>query len=788
MKSEELLRRLNPEQAAAVSHGSGPLLVLSGAGSGKTRVLTHRLAWLVAQGVPEQAIVALTFTNKAAGEMRERAAALVGADDHGGGTPRRPRSFVGTFHAYGVRLLRRFHEEAGVPKSFVVLDGDDQLTLVKRAMKEQAVPERLVTPRAMLARISQAKNGGIAAREYATVFGEVLGPQVAAVHRLYEKGLSAASALDFDDLLVLSARLLERRPEVLDLMRRSVTHLLVDEFQDTNRIQAALVKRIVGEKGNVFAVGDEDQSIYRWRGADVSNILEFQKEFPGARVVRLERNYRSTASILQAAGAVVAENVRRLGKTLKATRSGGEKVRLAVFDEERDEAREVVSRIAAARRARPGAEIAVLFRTNAQSRPFEDELLRAKIAYVLVGGTRFYERAEVKDALAYLRLARNPDDDISFRRVVNVPARGVGAVTLEALAAAAEENGGSLFAATQEPPPSLTERAKKALSEFRTLVLSLAGATASASAADAVKAVLDRSGLYALYEQSTELEDESRKQNLDELLASAREHDRGAAEGEEEIEGPASPGVAGFLDAVTLRSDADEVDERRGVVLMTLHSAKGLEFDDVFLAGMENGSLPHFSSKEDPEELEEERRLAYVGMTRAKERLTLSRVLRRMVHGEWMDREPSPFLDAIPRSVLQVEDLTTRRNSGLFGGEGGADRFEGGRSGGAFSRGRGSSLFPDYENESQEVSVKRSPRGHEGWDRRPAWKPPAMKRTPPPPTASGFRRGSRVSHPEYGSGVILTIEGSGDAEKVTVYFDRAGRKKFVARFANLSPG
>jgi DNA helicase II / ATP-dependent DNA helicase PcrA len=414
-KPEELLSGLNPEQGAAVSHGAGPLLVLSGAGSGKTRVLTHRLAWLVAHGVPEPAIVALTFTNKAAGEMRERAARLLGTE--------RPRSFVGTFHSYGVRLLRRFAEQAGVPKSFVVLDGDDQVTLVKRAMKEQAVPDRLVTPRAMLSRISQAKNGSIKPQDYGTAFGEVLGPQVAAVHRLYERGLAAASALDFDDLLVKTTRLLATNAEVLALLKRSVQHLLVDEFQDTNRIQADLVKLLSGDGGNVFAVGDEDQSIYRWRGADVSNILEFAKEFPGSRVIRLERNYRSTAPILAAAGAVVAENERRLGKTLRATRSGGDKVRLLVFDEERDEAREIVSRISAARRQRPEAEIAVLFRTNAQSRPFEDELLRARIPYLLVGGTRFYERAEVKDALAYLRLSRNPGDDLSFRRVVNVPAR-----------------------------------------------------------------------------------------------------------------------------------------------------------------------------------------------------------------------------------------------------------------------------------------------------------------------------------------------------------------------------
>jgi DNA helicase-2/ATP-dependent DNA helicase PcrA len=760
-RPEDLLSGLNPEQAAAVSHGDGPLLVLAGAGSGKTRVLTRRLAWLVAHGVPEPAVVALTFTNKAAGEMKERVAKLLATE--------RPRSFVGTFHAYGVRLLRRFHEEAGVPKSFAVVDADDQLTLVKRSMKEQAVPERLITPRAMLSRISQAKNSGLRADEYAAAFGEVVGREVAAVHRLYEKGLAAASALDFDDLLVLSARLLERRPEVLELLKKSVQHLLVDEFQDTNRIQASLVARIGGVKGNVFAVGDEDQSIYRWRGADVSNILEFQKEFEGAKVVRLERNYRSTAPILKAAGAVVAENERRLGKTLKATKTGGEKVRLLVFDEEREEAREIVSRISSAQRRNDDVEVAVLFRTNAQSRPFEDELMRARIPYLLVGGTRFYERAEVKDALAYLRLARNPGDDLSFRRVVNVPARGVGAVTLEALGAEAEAKGVSLFAATENPPASLTERARKALSEFRGLVLALQTATAVGGAAEAVQAVLDTSGLYALYESSTELEDESRKQNLDELLASAKESDRASAEGEGE------GGLAAFLDAVTLRSDADEVDQRKGVLLMTLHSAKGLEFDEVFLAGMENGSLPHFSSKEDPEELEEERRLAYVGMTRAKDKLTLSRVLRRMVHGEWMDREPSPFLAAIPESVFELEDFTTRRGGGmgLFG------RQE--RGGGA--------LFPDYEGESQERSATRPmfrPAARPA--PRPAWKSPAMKRTPAPPTASGFKRGSRVKHPEYGSGVVLSIEGSGDAEKLTVYFDHAGRKKFVARFANLSPG
>jgi DNA helicase-2/ATP-dependent DNA helicase PcrA len=575
--------------------------------------------------------------------------------------------------------------------------------------------------------------------------------------------------------------------DVRDLLRRSVRHLLVDEYQDTNRVQAKLVRLIAGEAGNLFVVGDEDQSIYRWRGADVSNILEFTREFPSAKTVRLERNYRSTAPILKAAGAVVAENRRRLGKKLKATKTGGENVRLAVFDEERDEAREIVSRIAAARRARPTSEVAVLFRTNAQSRPFEDELLRSNLPYVLVGGTKFYERAEIKDALAYLRLANNPADDVSFRRVVNVPARGVGAATLEAVEAAAKTRDVPLFLALDALPEDLTERAKKALGEFRGLVAKLRdfGAEAGNGAGASVALALEETGLLKLYESSLDPQDEARRENLDELLAAAREHESAASFGGEGDD----PSVAGFLDAVTLRADADEADEKKGILLITLHAAKGLEFDDVFLAGFEDGSLPHASSKGDEDQFEEERRLAYVGMTRAKERLTLSYVLRRMVRGEWISREPSPFLAAIPESVLEREDLTSgfgRRPERFLEREEGFRRAPGG------DFARSSALFPDYENESQETPASPSYPSKKSSSRFPARNlSPVrsyMKRTPPPPTASGFRRGSKVRHPEYGAGVVLTIEGSGDAEKVVVYFDRAGRKKFVARFANLTPG
>ncbi len=758
-RDHDLLEGLNPEQAAAVSAGPGPLLVLAGAGSGKTRVLTRRMAWLVAHGTAEEALVALTFTNKAAGEMKERVAHLLGS--------RRPRSFVGTFHSFGVRLLRRFAPEAGLTSGFVVFDADDQVAVFRQALKAAGITDKTLTPKAVASKISRARNAGWTRDEYPRRFGDFVGTRLAELHTAYEKELRKANAVDFDDLLGRSAKLLSGNAEVLGLLRRSVTQLLVDEYQDTNGAQAQIVSLLAGETRNVFAVGDEDQSIYRWRGADVSNILEFERDFPGAKTIRLERNYRSTAPILEAAGAVVAENRRRLGKTLRATKPGGEPVTLLVLPEERDEAREVVERISRLKSSRPGAEVAVLFRTNAQSRPFEDELVRARLPYLLVGGTRFYERAEVKDALAYLRLLSNPDDDVSFRRVVNVPARGVGTTTLEGLAAAAATRGSSLFAVLSSLPEGLTERAKKALVEFQGLVGSLRETFAKEEigAGTAVAAVLTGTGLLALYEDSDDPQDQARRENLDQLLAAARDHERAG----DEDEGDRS--LAGFLDAVTLRSDADDVDVRKGIVLMTLHAAKGLEFDEVFLAGMENGSLPHASSRDDDDELEEERRLAYVGMTRAREKLTLSRVLRRMVHGEWMSREPSPFLDAIPARALAVVDRT-------FGGGGGREiRF------GAPERGGG--LFPDYEGESQEMVAPSRPAA------RPAARPqrpaiPTMRRTPPPPTASGFRRGGRVRHPEYGVGVVLLVEGSGDQEKLTVYFDRAGRKKFVARFSQLT--
>ncbi|HEY7574829.1 MAG TPA: UvrD-helicase domain-containing protein, partial [Thermoanaerobaculia bacterium] len=437
------LQGLNPEQQQAVLHEKGPLLVLAGAGSGKTRVITHRLARLVESGVDPRTVVAVTFTNKAAQEMRERARRLLG-----GATP---ASFIGTFHSFGLRFLRRHAAAARLDPRFAIADGADQLALVKEAMAEAGVSEQVLTPGSVRARISSAKNALVTPSEFEAAQNDFAGERIARVYRLYEKRLAASGALDFDDLIVRPVRILRAHESLLAAERQRVRHLLIDEYQDTNSSQDALVK-LLGEKAeSLCAVGDEDQAIYRWRGAEVEHILRFDADFPGARVVALERNYRSTAGILEAASELVAHNRRRREKRLRADRGAGARVRLWRFDEDRQEADEVVRSLVES--GRTGADVAILYRTNAQSRAFEEGLLRRKIPYVVVGGMKFYERAEVKDALAYLRLAARPEDDLAFRRVVNVPARGIGAATLEKIARSANETGRSWWEVSGEPLP-----------------------------------------------------------------------------------------------------------------------------------------------------------------------------------------------------------------------------------------------------------------------------------------------------------------------------------------------
>ena len=710
MTESPSLISLNPEQKEAVLHAKGPLLVLAGAGSGKTRVITHRLARLIETGADPRSIVAVTFTNKAAEEMRERVRRLVGA----------PASlcFVGTFHSWALRFVRRHAAAAGLPARFAIADAADQLALVKEAMAELQLSDQVLPPGSVRARISHAKNALITAERFAETRTDFAGERIARVYLLYEKKLAAAGALDFDDLIVRAVRLLKERPDVLAAERRRVRHLLIDEYQDTNGSQDALIKLLGEGAESLCAVGDEDQAIYRWRGAEVEHILRFDEDFPGARIVPLETNYRSTSGILGAAVAVVANNRRRRPKNLRAARGTGARVRLARYEEDRQETEAVARAIAEG--GRPARDIAILYRTNAQSRPFEEELLRRRIPYVVVGGMKFYERAEVKDVLAYVRLAVRPEDDLAFRRVVNVPARGIGTASLDRLREAASAGGRSLWEASGEPPPGVADRARVSLARFRSLVEDLAEKARSYSPAALIEYALEATGYAALYEGSQEREDETRRENLQELVNAAREFERRNAEG---------ASVAEYCDTVSLATDADaEVSGGGAVTLSTLHAAKGLEFPAVFLVGLEEGYLPHGESREDPEELEEERRLLYVGMTRAKDDLTLTLAGRRLVYGKVQYRNPSRFVGEIPAEALD-EIAAAPREEGLT----------------VFS--------------------------HE----------------PEEDTSPGLRRGRRVRHPRYGFGVILSQEGSGDETRLTVYFDRAGKKKFVARYADLTP-
>ncbi|HEY6066418.1 MAG TPA: UvrD-helicase domain-containing protein, partial [Thermoanaerobaculia bacterium] len=635
------LAGLNPEQKAAVLHEKGPLLVLAGAGSGKTRVITHRLARLVETGADPRTIVAVTFTNKAAEEMRERARRLLGG---------RPLvSFVGTFHSWALRFLRRHAAAAGLPPRFSIADSADQLALVKEAMDELGVSEQVLTPGAVRARISSAKNALITASAFAAAATDWAGERIGRVFLLYEKKLASAGALDFDDLIFRAVRLLRDRPEVAASERARVRHLLIDEYQDTNTSQDALVKLLGHGADSLAAVGDEDQAIYRWRGAEVEHILRFDEDFPGARIVPLERNYRSTSGILEAASGLVANNRRRRPKRLLADRGAGARVRLWRFDEDRTEAEEVVRALAA--REEPG-EVAVLYRTNAQSRSFEEELVRRRIPYVVVGGMKFYERAEVKDALAYLRLAARPEDDLAFRRVVNVPARGIGQATLDRLAHAARESGRSWWEVSAVPPAELTDRAKTSLSRFRHLLADLKERAEKDLPSVILEHLLESTGLSALYENSAEPDDVARRENLAELVSSAREF---------EARSPEGATLADYLDSVSLATDTEAAAGGRGVTLSTLHAAKGLEFPSVFVVGLEEGYLPHGQSGEDEDELEEERRLLYVGMTRAKDELTLTLARRRLVYGKVMPRMESRFVAEVPRDAVDERTFGTQR-------------------------------------------------------------------------------------------------------------------------------
>ena len=794
-------KALNAEQLPAVTHGEGPQLVLAGAGSGKTRVITYRVAWLARErNVDPARIAAVTFTNKAAGEMKERVEGLLGIYP----LP----SFVGTFHRFALRLLRAYGGKVGLPRDFTILDSSDQLALLKKAMKKEELSTDAYRPQSVLASISSAKNRLLEPVRYEAEADDFFRRSVVApAYRRYQAFLREAGGIDFDDMIFLSVKLLRSDEALKKRLRGRFRYLLVDEFQDTNHAQLELIHEVSASGGNLTAVGDEDQGIYRWRGAELDNILEFEKSFPGAVIRKLERNYRSTQNILDAAGAVVENNVHRRGKRLWTDIGEGEKLLLYQARDEQDEARWTSQVIRGLQGKYSLSDMAVLVRTNAQTRAFEDRFLRDGIGYQLVGGVRFYERAEIKDVIAYLRFARNPHDALSFDRVLNRPPRGIGAKTRQGLVAQAAEAGKSAWEmlAAGSGLSGIPARGAKALVRFRDQMAPIVEAASDLPLPTLLDRLLDATAYTDLFDPDDE-DDRTRLENIDELRSGVQEFTEAHGYGstEEDL-------LTAFLDHVSLVSDTDALRKKPGVTLMTLHSAKGLEYPVVVVAGLEEGLLPHFNAQELPENLEEERRLLYVGMTRAERRLFLTTCRRRRVAGNYQDQEPSRFLLEVPERFLDTEtspELFAAPRPSWNRSRGSVSRSRPGRAAsGRAASGRAASgaSRPSASRPGAELVYsffgKQAPAQQPGGPRQAGPRQaeqtlpfessePASTLTVEPvdrPTAAGRRlkRGARVRHASLGTGRILQIEGSGDDMRLIVYFDSKGRKKLLARYAQL---
>jgi DNA helicase-2/ATP-dependent DNA helicase PcrA len=867
---QHLLDKLNPEQRQAVETVEGPVLILAGAGSGKTRVITYRIAHLIENaGVAPDSILAVTFTNKAASEMAERVEQLVGHQTFA-------KPLISTFHSLCVRLLRRDIEAllvngTGLRKDFVIYDEKDQEMVAKAAVRRLGLDDKKLTPRTILSHISWAKNHLLDPQDYYLSSADPKTEKIAQVYKIYRQELLKANALDFDDLLLEARHLLKGVGEVRAKYQRRWQYLLVDEYQDTNRPQYEIMRLLAGERHNVCAVGDEDQSIYSWRGADIRNILEFEQDFPEAKIFRLEQNYRSTENILQAASAVVANNVKRKGKRLWTSRQGGARIGYYEAPDGENEALFAADYISKFMQKRGeeggGARAAVLYRTNSQSRLFEEALRRYGLSYHVVGGFSFYDRAEIKDMTSYLKLILNPADSVALMRVINTPTRGIGKTTMETVERIALETGVSLWDAVAEAIERklLPQRATAALKNFREIIedarammsgtyaerltesarvtplrattarvggeaevaaapppaairvpepepepgdqhglefgsdvtfapetfadaaVETAAASPSgseeaspqASTAELLKFLFDRTGYMHFLEQEDTPDAEQRAENLHELHNAARDsRDRGES-------------VSEFLDHAALVSDADQYDAAQQITLMTLHAAKGLEFSLVFLVGMEEGLFPHSRTLLAPDDIEEERRLCYVGMTRAMDTLVLSRARLRRRYGTDMPEPttPSRFLEEVPAELLEDLGSPGQRQKTKFGGSYSDD------SGGAHY---------DYENEDQSAVWSKGSRA--GYGEKTAYTGQTYnsieniaeffasrgKRfslpkiaAPEPSGKRGFRKGDRVKHPKYGEGIVYLREGEGEDAKITVQFSRFGLKKLVEKYAQL---
>lgn len=776
------LNLLNKEQREAVETVDGPLLVLAGAGSGKTRVLTYRIANLIENhGVAPWSILALTFTNKAAKEMKERTDKLIGIEESD--------MWVTTFHSFCVRVLRIDIDRLGYDSRFVIYDEQDQNGIIKDIVSPQIFDEKRMSKGLVRSMISQAKNSGESPERFLLDSGTGMDDKLVEIYRAYQKKLKSSNALDFDDLLIKTVELFETCPDVLEKYRKKFRFVLVDEYQDTNAPQYRIIKLICGEHRNICVVGDDDQSIYGWRGADIRNILDFEKDFPGAKVIRLEQNYRSTKAILDCANSVITHNMGRKFKKLWTAKVGGSPVEFLNVQNERDEAYNIAKTIIDLRRRedRKFNDFAILYRTHAQSRVLESVLVSGfGIPISVIGGTRFYARREIKDLLSYLRLIANPSDDGALKRIINVPKRGIGEATVSAIESLSESTDQSMLI-TILTPGILPEKISKKVSRFADLMRDLFAKRYELSLEMLTEYIIDAIG-YAQYivEQGDD-NLETRQENIEELLGAMREH-------EEQIT-PGSDALQSFLELTALNSDADNIDESDGTVkLMTLHSAKGLEFPVVFMPGMEDDIFPSRRSKEDETGIEEERRLCYVGVTRAKERLYLYAAEQRALYGQTQHNDPSIFLEEMG---FISEDTPMKRNS--FGSAG-RDSYGWGSSFGRGSsygyersgisdkpRSDGVSIDPDVTavirklnglDRSSDTS-RTSPRqaSPSGSGHSAATKASAAKRS--------YKTQQRIRHPQFGEGTIIDISDAGSTVILSIDFDSVGVKRIAAGYVNL---
>ncbi|QYG91274.1 DNA helicase PcrA [Iamia sp. SCSIO 61187] len=755
----ELLRGLNPAQADAVTHVEGPLLVLAGAGSGKTRVLTHRIAHLIRdEGVSPFAILAITFTNKAADEMKHRVEGLVG--------PVAQKMWVSTFHSACVRILRREAPRLGYPSSFTIYDMADAQRLMGYVIRDLDMDPKRFSARSVYAQISAAKNKGLDVETYADQASNPFERRFAEAYRDYQGRLRKAGAMDFDDLLGVTVEVLKAFPDALAHYQQRFQHILVDEYQDTNPVQNELILLLASDHRNVMVVGDGDQSIYAFRGADISNILDFEKAFPEVTTVLLEQNYRSTQTVLDAANAVIANNVGRKPKELWTDQGKGDLISRYHADDEADEAQWVTGRMSALHdQGYRWGDIAVFYRTNAQSRVLEEALARGSIPYKVLGGTRFYDRREIKDAVAYLKAVANPADEVSVKRVVNTPKRGVGDASVARLDAWAASQGVTFLDAMRRADEAgIGGRAVNGIVSFLA-VIDEAADVRDEGPARMLEVLLDKSGYVAELRAEHSIEAEGRIENLAELVGAAQEVED----------------VDAFLESISLVSDTDALDpDESQVVLMTLHSAKGLEFPIVFVIGMEDGVFPHIRALTEPAELEEERRLAYVGITRARELLHLSHAWARTMFGATQYNPPSRFLEEIPSEL--VTEIQGRRRSSRGGGSWGGRRSEGEGYGSSSWGGRGR---PERDGRDG-MSPARARREAARQMQVDAAIEAGQSAAPSPAATHGIRIGDDVRHAKWGEGVVLDLQGHGDKTEITVRFPSEGEKVLLLAWAPIT--